>query len=459
MQTEEEGKVIKNITFGDFMGKTQNISSDGYISVYREEFVTFEKNSSGTVPKGITLANPEEAIADVLIPVVKESEITVEGDIERAFPFELAKGKTQPYFVDIHIPSDFPAGEYYLPYTVKTNSGVIENGIKIKVSDITLSSVQKQGSYFGANTTRTMAKLEETAKNRIFLNAIATSDATLAENQEYLYNKYGYNNAAIGFWSGADIDTGTVLTPAPTVEAITQKITKFFNKLNLFAYTFDEIYGKEYLYGDIIDYAKALHTAGAKQLVTMPPIPELMDDGLGTGQSAVDIWVMLPKQYDDSRFAETIAEARAKGDEIWSYNCLSQDNYSPKMLLDYPLICYRLQPGFINYSLDIDGFLYWRIDNYKAENQWHISSSVETFNADGILFYPSESAGISKSYLSSVRAKALRDGFEDYELCCAIESLNSTKVDTSAIATSFSDWTKDKQVLLEERANLVNSLN
>lgn len=451
--------IVESITFGYFMGEDQSVSSKGLITVYREEFVTFEANSSGNVPEGITLANPDEAIADVLIPVVNQNDITVEGDVERAFPFELTKGQPQPYFVDIHIPSDFPAGEYYLPYTVETNYGLKDYGINIKVWDITLSSVQTQGSYFGGNTTRTMAKIEEAAKNKIFLNAVATSDATLAENQEYLYNKYGYNNAAIGFWSGADIDTGTVINPAPTVDAVTEKLAKFFDKLNLFAYTFDEIYGKEYLYSDIIEYAKVLHTAGTKQLVTMPPIPELMDDGLGSGQSAVDIWVMLPKQYDDSRFAETIAEARAKGDEIWTYNCLSQDSYSPKMLLDYPLLCYRLQPGFINYSLDIDGFLYWRLDNYNAENPWHFASSTETFNADGTLFYPSESAGIANSYLSSVRAKALRDGFEDYELCCAIEKLNSTKVDTSAIATSFSNWTKDKQVLLEERANLANSLN
>lgn len=411
---------------------------------------------------GITLANPEEAIADVLIPVVDENDITVEGDVERAFPFELIKGETQPYFVDIYIPNSFPAGEYQLPYTIRTDAGVINYSLKIKVWDIALDSVQKQGSYFGGKSTRTMAKIEEAAKNRIFLNAVATSDATLAENQEYLYNEYGYNNAAIGFWSGVDINntTGAVSNPAPTAEAVSAKIKTFFQKLNLFAYTFDEVVGKTEFYDDVIEYGKALHSGGAKQLVTMPPIPELMDDGLGEGRSAVDIWVMLPKQYDDSRFTETITEARLKGDEIWTYNCLSQDNYSPKMLLDYPLLCYRIQPGFINYSQDIDGFLYWRLDNnYNSENPWHFAASKETFNADGTLFYPSESAGIKNSYLSSVRAKALRDGFEDYELCYALETLNGCKTDTSKIATSFSDWTKEKQVLLEERSKLGNLIN
>ena len=462
MQSEEDGTVIKNITFGNFVGGGKEISSRDNITLYREEFVTFEKNSSGYTVSGLTLANPEEAIADVLIPVVDEKDITVEGDVVRAFPFELKKGETQPYFVDIYIPESFPAGEYQLPYTIHTDKGVITYSLKVKVWDIALSSTQKQGSYFGANSSRTMAKIEEAAKNRIFINAIATSDGTLKENQEYLYNKYGYNNAAIGYWSGVDINntTGIAPNPVPTVDAVSAKLNTFFNKLNLFAYTFDEVTGKTEFYDDIIDYAKVLHTAGAKQLVTMPPVEELMDDGLGQGRSAVDIWVMLPKQYDDSKYSETIASARAKGDEIWSYNCLSQDRYSPKMLLDYPLLCYRIQPGFINYALDMDGFLYWRIDtNYSSENPWHFAAGKETFNADGVLFYPSESAGISKSYLSSVRAKALRDGFEDYELCYALEQINSVKTDTSKIATSFSDWTKDKQVLLEERSKLGDLLD
>ena len=430
------------------------------VTVYREEFVSFEKNSSGTVVSGITLANPEEKLADVLIPAVKEEDITIQDNIKRAFPFELTKGAAQPYFIDIHIPADFPAGEYTLNYYVTTQKGVVTNSVKVNVWDITLSAVQNQGSYFGGNTTRTMAKLEETAKNRIFLSAVASSNATLAENQEYLYNTYGYNNSTIGFWSGADITTGTVLNPAPTAQAVKTKLEKYFDKLNLFAYSFDEIYGITDIYGDVIEYAKSLHTAGAKQLVTMPPVAELMDDGLGNGRSAVDIWVMLPKQFDDSRFTENIALARQKGDDIWSYNCLSQDKFSPKMLLDYPLLCYRIQPGFINYAMDISGFLYWRVDNYKTDALTFAAGAKETFNADGVLFYPSELAGFEKSYLSSVRAKALRDGFEDYELCCAIEALNSdVKVDTSAVATSFRDWTKDKQVLLNERINLGNSIN
>lgn len=461
MQSENEGTVVKNITFSDFIAEDKTVSSVGLVTVYREEFVSFEKNSSGTVVSGITLANPEEKLADVLIPVVDDEDITVEGDIKRAFPFELSKGVAQPYFVDVYIPADFPAGEYTLNYCVATEKGAVTSSIKVKVWDITLSAVQNQGSYFGGNTTRTMAKLEEAAKNKMFLSAVATSGATLAENQEYLYNTYGYNNSTIGFWSGADITTGTVIKPAPTAEDVKTKLEKYFDKLNLFAYSFDEIYGLTDLYDDVIEYAKALHTAGAKQLVTMPPVTELMDDGLGTGQSAVDIWVMLPKQFNDSRFTENIALAREKGDDIWSYNCLSQDSYSPKMLLDYPLLCYRIQPGFINYAMDISGFLYWRVDNYNAESPLVFAAGTkETFNADGKIFYPSELAGFENSYLSSVRAKALRDGFEDYELCCAIEALNSdSKTDTSAIASSFSDWTKDKQVLLEGRISLGNSIN
>ncbi len=40
-----------------------------------------------------------------------------------------------------------------------------------------------------------------------------------------------------------------------------------------------------------------MHAAGIANLVTMTPTPELLDDGSGTGRSAIDIWVVLPVMY------------------------------------------------------------------------------------------------------------------------------------------------------------------
>jgi hypothetical protein len=89
----------------------------------------------------------------------------------------------------------------------------------------------------------------------------------------------------------------------------------------------------------------------------------------------VDIWVMLPKMCDESR--SEVAQVLRKGDAIWSYNALSQDSYSSKWRY-FPPINYRLQPGFINYSLGFTGSLYWRADYWSSDpwqdvSRWRIS--------------------------------------------------------------------------------------
>ena len=257
----------------------------------------------------------------------------------------------------------------------------------------------------------------------------------------------------MSFWSGAD-NKNPVMKAAPSETDVQARINKHSSKLKLFNYTADEIskYVTE-LKDGIIDYAEVLHKYNVKQLITMPPVAELLD--YGTGSSAVDIWTMLPKQYEPN--ADLIKTAREKGCEIWTYNCLVQDSYSPKFLLDYPLINYRIHPGFINYALDVDGFLYWRIDNYQnLTDPWtSLSDATEgtVWNGDGILFYPGEDVGLNDTFVPSLRAKAIRDGFEDYELCVAA---GITVDEVSVIASSFSNWTQDNNVLLTNRNILGN---
>ena len=110
---------------------------------------------------------------------------------------------------------------------------------------------------------------------------------------------------------------------------------------------------------------RALHAVGVDQLITMPPLPDLYDDGSGTGRSAVDVWVLLPKLYD--QYQSNVQYVQGKGDKTWSYNCCEQDDYSPKWLLDFDPINYRVQPGFINESLGLNGLLYWRVDWWTSD--------------------------------------------------------------------------------------------
>src|SRR5439155_22124328 len=154
--------------------------------------------------------------------------------------------------------------------------------------------------------------------------------------------------------------------------------------LPLYDYSADEIDSCTNLYTTLQQWARNMHQAGINNLVTMSPTPALYSDGSGTGRSAVDIWVMLPLMYDSAQ--SQVQYVQQKGDSTWSYNTLVQDSYSPKWEIDFDPINFRIQPGFINQSLGLNGLLYWRIDDW-INNPWYNVNNAGTFSSNN---YPGE---------------------------------------------------------------------
>jgi hypothetical protein len=106
----------------------------------------------------------------------------------------------------------------------------------------------------------------------------------------------------------------------------------------------------------------------------------LYDDG--TGRSAVDIWVLLPVMYNNSK--TQVGEVLKKGDSVWSYNTLVQDAYSPKWLIDFDPVNFRVQPGFISQSLNLSGLLYWRIDKWPSD-PWNNVNNAGSYSSANYL--------------------------------------------------------------------------
>ena len=159
-----------------------------------------------------------------------------------------------------------------------------------------------------------------------------------------------------------------------------------------------------------------MHQAGIKNLISMSPTPALYNDGSGTGRSAVDIWVLLPVMYNNSK--TQVGEVLKKGDSVWSYNTLVQDAYSPKWLIDFDPVNFRIQPGFISQSLNLTGLLYWRVDKWPSD-AWNNVNNAGTYSSanypgEGMLVYPGQPVGV-KGVVASMRLKWLRDGVEDYD--------------------------------------------
>ena len=151
---------------------------------------------------------------------------------------------------------------------------------------------------------------------------MATSD------ESAFINNFGLHDLDLGYWSGANIGTCS-MSSAPSVSQIQSAVASQQPGLSLYNYSADEVGACTNLYSSLQQWGRNLHQAGVNQLVTMAPVSQLMDDGSGTGRSAVDIWVVLPDMYDAN--TSSIQTALQKGNEVWSYNTLVQDAVLSKM--------------------------------------------------------------------------------------------------------------------------------
>jgi hypothetical protein len=134
-----------------------------------------------------------------------------------------------------------------------------------------------------------------------------------------------------------------------------------------------------------------------------------------------------------------------KGDAVWSYNTLVQDAYSPKWEIDFDPINFRIQPGFINQSLNLSGLLYWRVDRWPAD-PWNDINNAGTYSSanypgEGMLVYPGKQVGVA-GVVGSMRLKWLRDGVEDYDYLQILKNLGKADLALEVARSVGPDWTK-----------------
>ncbi len=206
-----------------------------------------------------------------------------------------------------------------------------------------------------------------------------------------------------------------------------------------------------------------MHQAGINNLISMSPTPALYNDGSGTGRSAVDIWVLLPLMYNKSK--SEVDHVLKKGDAVWSYNTLVQDPYSPKWLIDFDPINFRIQPGFINQSLNLTGMLYWRIDRWTSDPWNNINNkgtySSNNFPGEGMLVYPGKQVGV-EGVVASMRLKWVRDGVEDYEYMQMLKNLGKGELAMKiarSVGPDWTNWTRDRAALDSARQQLGQAIS
>jgi len=412
-----------------------------YIETYRIHYVDAE-NGSPTWRGPPNLPLGPGSYPDALIPLKPSGSPLAELPKKNQ---SVKMGENQPYWIDIFIPKDTPAGKYKGVISVNSNQGTSEIDIDLTVWNFELPHRPSLRSMFGVwdnhkNSTEVMLK------HRLM-------PFTLPKDKINHYDdKYGISTIGTGKWSGADSSNPHMKKP-PSVEQWS-KVEKSFPeefKGLLYNYTADEIGSRNELVDNLKKWGKNIHAGSSiKNLVTMVPNPDLFDDG--SGQIAIDTWVILPFQAQDKTNKKNIEYVMAKGSEVWTYSALLQDNYSPKWMIDFPPINYRIY-AWINQLFGYNGLLYWRVDMW-SDDPWSSFGEKNHYPGDGMLIYPGDPVGIPGGVVPSLRLKQLRESVEDYEYIEILKSMGEKDFALEIVEILAKDWKKwsdDEELLMECR--------
>ncbi|MEH2411954.1 DUF4091 domain-containing protein [Nostoc sp.] len=437
------------VSVSDLLGSQGQTIGKNNITLYREHYVYV--NHSSPNPKGNL--NPPLGIGwypDGLIPFVDP--ITEKPPLPselKAVPFDLKSEYNQPIWVDVFVPRNVQSDEYTGNFIVTSDQGKTEGTVVLNVWNFELPLKPSLKSSFQFWDNKTYIANSELLKHKLMPKDVNPED------QQALI-KQGLTSADLGYWSGANTNT-CKMSPLPSKDQFQKTAAFYQSDLFLYNYTADEIDDCPALSEQIKHWSRNLHESRVLNLVTMIPTPELYDDGSGTGRSAVDIWVLLPNMYEQA--TDRVAKVLKKGDKVWSYNALPQEEYSPKWEIDFEPINFRIQPGFINQSLGLTGILYWRVDLW-TKDPWHdvqtYQENGEYFPGEGMLVYPGVQVGI-QGVVPSMRLKWLRDGVEDYEYIEILKKLGrgDWALNISrTVGKDWRNWTRDTNMLTAVRSQL-----
>jgi hypothetical protein len=473
-----------NLSISDLRGAKGKIAKSN-ITLYREHFGSVKQSNTdyckGGDPARCSLGGGW--YPDGLIPFQHpDTGKDLKGNLD-AVPYNLTAGKNAAYWVDVFVPRGTPAGIYR--GTVKLSSSdrvasarlrlpdgtpnrsTISIPLSLKVWNFTLPLQPSLKTAFQIWTVRNRANELELLRHRLNPTYPHNPQAEVEYAKSHgltIVGDKGAGDASL-MWGSCEV---TPPRAAPPVSKFREIAARHPAKIPVFIYSADEV-ESEYcpnmttkVSPILRGWGRNIHQAGLKHLVVMPPHPSLYDDG--TGRSAIDIWVVSARTYRPHQADVDYVQANGKG-EVWSYSAMALDNHSPKWLIDYPLIDYRIHAGFINASLGMKGLLYWRVDDWQMANPWdrpNHQSQNGFYPGDGMLFYPGDRVGLSKDrMMPSMRIKALRDGVEDFEYVQILNRLGKGDRALEIAKTAganWEEWTLDPQVLAAARIKLGNEI-
>ena len=384
---------------------------------------------------------------DALIPFTGDKYIAPKQARLRAVPFDLAQSSNQPIWIDIFVPRDAAQGQYKGVVTTTSDNGSAAVSVVLNVWNFELPLRPSLLSAFNVyNQTSIDPKIfyaDEKQNQELLLRHKIMPVEVDPKYERQFMQEYGLNTTRVEYFQHATYGNCNQ-PPAPSVAQLLSLKAIHQPGLPLYLHLGDEVSDCPNIFPILKQWGQNARQAGLLALLTASPLPNLRDDGSASGHSVADIWVLLPKQFISN--SVDVAAALKKGDRVWSYTAIVQDNFSPKWEIDFLPVNYRIF-GFLNQSVGASGLLYWSVNSWAIgptndpwNNMTYIEGGKATPPGEGWLTYPGADVG-SDSLVPSMRLKWIRKSVEDYEYVEILKKLHRGDWALGLIRTVAADWT------------------
>jgi len=337
--------------------------------------------------------------------------------------------------------------------TITSEQGTRRIHINLNVWNFSLPETRSlKGFTNTSQPLRNRTNAVELLAHRINPKWVARAD------ERFLIDNYGLDMVHV-FGSGGASYGNCITEPAPQVDDLAKATQGHEPELYLYTSYANEVWQCTEPFEEFLSWANKLRLGGIHPMIVTYPDEQLMGEDLDN--TAGDIWSILPKHFDQ---AKTNIEKLVDhpNTQVWSYNPLVQDGYSPKFTIDYPLVNARIMIGFINQSLGFTGTKFWRVDNWTL-NPWQ---NTEAYRADapgeGHMVYPGEQVGLPDRIIMGVRMKLFREGTEDYEYIQILKDLGQAQfalTTARSVGADFRNWSQDKDELYKARQILGDKIH
>ena len=463
VQAPSGGLTNVNVTASALTGPGGATIAASNVTLYREYYITVTRTQG--VPQGGS-NQPEGSgtsgtYAEPLIPFNDPqtwSSLCGTSASLKACNATVSAGQDQPYWIDFFVPrgaTNSPAGSYTGSIFITADQGSATIPVTLTVWNFELPLQPSEGSLwslFAPATGSTDNDIKNLAqalmRNKLMywsdVPGNAASDITtfglIRSGLEY------YHNFSIPCNEPNPMPPGSI----PSASQIGTWAATYPAGLPVDIYVLDEwnevAMCTSAARTDLTTTATNAHTANPSVKTTITaftPEPSL--------SGSIDHWVLL-----DSHESWPTLPWTGPGDLSSYASCNIGKGNTPEWMVDYPPINERSQAGFLNYTEQAVGILYYRADGWTAGNTIDSWNHVDTTACggglarpgDGIFLYPPAPIGSTES-APGIRLKSIRDGIQDFEYAHMLHNLrqdafvNSTLQSLAGpqpIAFSWTNW-------------------